>query len=63
MLAADYLVDFGPGPGDHGGRVVASGSVSDVLANQSENSLTAKYLIGEESIEMPVERKNPTDDG
>jgi excinuclease ABC subunit A len=59
MLAADYLVDFGPGPGAHGGRVVASGSVYDVLANQSENSLTAKYLIGEESIEMPVERKKP----
>lgn len=59
MFAADYLVDFGPGPGSHGGRVVAFGTVSDVLTKQRENSLTAKYLVGEETIETPVERKKP----
>ena len=59
MFAADYLVDFGPGPGSHGGRVVASGTVSDVLTKQRENSLTAKFLVGEETIETPAERKKP----
>lgn len=59
MLASDYLVDFGPGPGVHGGRVVASGAVSDVLTSQRDNSLTAKYLVGDESIEIPAERKKP----
>lgn len=57
MFAADYLVDFGPGPGVHGGQVVASGTVGDVLIEQCESSLTAKYLSGKETIEIPAERK------
>ncbi len=59
MFAADHLVDFGPGPGVHGGHVVASGSVASVLTEQTNNSLTAKYLVGEEKIEIPSERKKP----
>ncbi|MDO5309679.1 MAG: excinuclease ABC subunit UvrA [Planctomycetia bacterium] len=57
MLAADYLVDFGPGPGSHGGQAVASGSVADVLCNQRESSLTARYLAGDESIPTPKQRR------
>lgn len=56
MRAADYLVDFGPGPGVHGGEVVAAGPVADVLAAKSE-SVTARYLRGEESIPVPAVRK------
>ena len=59
MLAADYLVDFGPGPGTHGGQIVASGAVDRVLANERDRSLTARYLAGEEQIDVPTERKKP----
>ena len=45
MLAADYLVDIGPGAGVHGGEIVAQGTPNDVIDN--ENSLTGKYLKGE----------------
>ena len=48
MLAADYLVDIGPGAGVHGGRVVASGTPSQVMANKE--SLTGQYLSGEKFI-------------
>ena len=51
MLAADYLVDIGPGAGDEGGYVVASGTPDEVMANP--NSLTGKYLKGELKIEVP----------
>ena len=61
MLASDYLVDFGPGPGVHGGRVIASGTVPDVVSNQRRHSATAKFLAGEESIEIPKTRKKPDD--
>lgn len=60
MLAADYIVDFGPGPGIRGGEVVASGGLRDVLKNSA--SLTAKYLTGEEQIEVPTARR-PIDAG
>ncbi|MBQ1278461.1 MAG: excinuclease ABC subunit UvrA, partial [Thermoguttaceae bacterium] len=59
MLASDYLVDFGPGPGVRGGKVVAVGSVADVLQNRREESLTARFLTGEEEIAVPKERKAP----
>lgn len=59
MLSADYLVDFGPGPGSRGGQIVANGSVVDVLQNQRENSLTARFLVGDESIPIPAKRKEP----
>lgn len=55
MRAADYLVDFGPGPGVRGGRVVAAGSYADVLGN--ETSLTAQYLTGTRRIEVPRQRR------
>ena len=54
MLAADYLVDIGPGAGVHGGEIVAAGTVSEVL--NSPTSLTAKYLRGEYFIPVPKYR-------
>ena len=57
MLAADYLVDFGPGPGQHGGRIVANGPVADVLKQKHTESLTTKYLLGEERIPLPAKRR------
>jgi len=55
MLAADYLVDIGPGAGIHGGEVVAKGTPEEVMKNP--NSLTGKYLTGELKIEVPSERR------
>ena len=55
MMAADYLVDIGPGPGDAGGKVVASGSPKEVM--QNKKSLTGKYLTGEYKIEVPKTRR------
>ncbi len=52
---ADYIIDLGPGAGEHGGRVVASGTLEDVLA--SAESLTGKYLRGELKIEIPPTRR------
>ncbi|RPF54378.1 excinuclease ABC subunit UvrA [Aquisalibacillus elongatus] len=55
MLAADYLVDIGPGAGAQGGEVVAAGSPSEVM--EVKESLTGKYLSGEEFIPLPTERR------
>ncbi len=55
MLAADYLVDVGPEAGDRGGRIVAAGTPSEVMAN--DNSVTGRYLSGKECIEMPKTRR------
>ena len=55
MLAADYLVDIGPKAGVHGGEVVAEGTPEEVMKNP--NSLTGKYLTGEEKIEVPAKRR------
>ena len=55
MLQADYLVDIGPGAGLHGGNVVAAGTPEEVMKNK--NSLTGKYLTGEEKIEVPETRR------
>ncbi len=52
MRAADYLVDFGPGPGVRGGEVVAAGTFADVLANA--DSLTGQYLSGTKQIAIPA---------
>jgi len=59
MRAADHLVDFGPGPGVKGGAVVAAGRF-DQVANDPA-SLTGSYLSGRSRIEVPRERKAPTD--
>lgn len=55
MKASDYLVDIGPGAGEHGGYVVAKGTPEEVMAN--ENSLTGKYLTGKLKIEVPKTRR------
>jgi excinuclease ABC subunit A len=61
MRAADYIVDMGPGAGEHGGRVVASGTLEEILA--SEKSLTGQYLSGRKTIPLPEKRRtgNGTD--
>lgn len=61
MLASDYLVDFGPGPGFHGGQIVAQGPVKEVFRKKYPLSLTRQYLLGEERIACPEERKKPGD--
>ena len=55
MLAADYLIDIGPGAGDNGGQVIAAGTPEEVMKNK--NSLTGKYLTGELKIEVPKKRR------
>ena len=55
MRAADYLVDFGPGPGVRGGHVVAAGTPAEVFANK--DSLTAQYLTGTKEIAVPKQRR------
>ena len=57
MRAADYVVDIGPGAGEHGGRVVAAGSVEDIIS--CEESLTGQYLSGKKKIEVPEKRVEP----
>lgn len=55
MLEADYLVDIGPGAGDNGGQVVASGTPQEVM--QNKNSITGDYLSGRKCIEIPKIRR------
>ncbi len=55
MRAADFLVDLGPGAGEHGGDVVAAGTPDEVVANP--NSLTGRYLAGVEAIAVPETRR------
>ena len=57
MLAADYIVDIGPGAGSHGGEVVACGTAEDIM--QVEESVTGQYLSGKCSIPVPKERRIP----
>lgn len=61
MFASDYMVDIGPGPGVHGGEVVVSGYVADLLTAKKNisNSLTLAYLRGEEKINIPAKRRAP----
>ena len=58
MLAADYIVDIGPGAGEHGGQVVAVGNAQEIMKNP--NSVTGAYLSGKIKIPVPTERKKPT---
>ncbi len=55
MMAADYLVDVGPGAGRDGGRIVASGTPKEVMKNK--DSITGRYLAGTEKIEVPKKRR------
>jgi len=57
MLAADYVVDIGPGAGSHGGEVVACGTAEEIM--QVEESVTGKYLSGELRIPVPSSRRKP----
>jgi excinuclease ABC subunit A len=57
MLAADHLVDLGPGAGEHGGHVIAEGTPKEVARNSA--SLTGQYLSGKRRIEVPAERREP----
>jgi excinuclease ABC subunit A len=57
MEAADWLIDIGPGAGEHGGHVVAQGTVAQVKANPE--SITGQYLSGKRSIEVPLVRRPP----
>jgi excinuclease ABC subunit A len=54
---ADWVVDIGPGAGEHGGHVVVSGTVDDLV--KSENSVTGAYLSGRKAIEVPHKRRKP----
>ncbi|HXR60911.1 MAG TPA: excinuclease ABC subunit UvrA, partial [Solirubrobacterales bacterium] len=58
MMAADHLVDLGPGAGEHGGHVIAAGTPKEVARNAS--SLTGQYLSGKKQIEVPAQRRQPT---
>lgn len=57
MLAADHLIDIGPGAGVHGGEIVAQGTPNQVMKNKK--SLTGQYLSGKKQIEMPGTRRKP----
>ena len=57
MRESDYIVDIGPGAGEHGGRLVACGTVDDIIA--SKESVTGAYLSGKKKIEIPGERRQP----
>lgn len=58
MREADYIVDVGPGAGEHGGEIVAVGTVKDIIKNK--NSITGAYLSGRERIPVPAERAKPS---
>lgn len=57
MLEADYIVDIGPGAGEHGGEVVAAGTAKEIMRNK--NSITGAYLSGRMQIPVPEVRKEP----
>ena len=58
MLAADHIVDIGPGAGEHGGELVAQGTAQDIMNNPQ--SITGAYLSGKVQIPVPEERRKPT---
>ena len=58
IRTADYVVDLGPGAGEHGGEVIFQGTPADLLTD-SNGSLTAAYLRGDRSIETPAKRRQP----
>ena len=58
MLAADYIVDIGPGAGAHGGEVVATGTAEDIM--KVPESVTGQYLSGKKKIPVPTSRRTPS---
>jgi excinuclease ABC subunit A len=59
IMAADYVVDIGPGAGEHGGQIISQGTPKEVMTD--EKSLTGQYLSGRKKIEVPRERHAPDD--
>ncbi len=57
MLAADHLIDIGPGAGVHGGEIISQGTPAEVM--DDPNSLTGQYLSGKKFIPLPIERRKP----
>jgi excinuclease ABC, A subunit len=55
IRAADYIVDIGPGAGVHGGDIIATGTIDEIM--NAEESLTGQYLSGEKAIAIPTDRK------
>lgn len=62
IRSADYLVDFGPGAGVHGGKVVAEGPMPEILKDKNQNSLTLDFLRGVREIEIPETRRKVSKD-
>ncbi len=58
MLEADYIVDIGPGAGEHGGQVVATGTAKDIM--KCKESITGQYLSGKKQVPVPGNRRVPT---
>ncbi len=58
MRAADFIVDIGPGAGEHGGEVIATGTAADIMACPA--SITGQYLSGEKQIPVPQKRRTPS---
>lgn len=59
MFAADYVIDIGPGAGEHGGEMIAAGTAEEIM--NVEESITGAYLSGKIQIPIPKERKKPSD--
>ncbi len=59
IRSADWVVDVGPGAGEHGGLIIGSGTPEEIIANP--NSLTGQYLSGARSISVPAKRRKPTE--
>ncbi len=57
LRSADYVVDIGPGPGEHGGHIVAHGTVQDLM--NAPDSITGQYLSGKKRIPVPMQRRLP----
>ncbi|MGB3963232.1 MAG: excinuclease ABC subunit UvrA [Tepidanaerobacteraceae bacterium] len=59
MRTADYIIDIGPGAGEHGGKIVACGPIEDI--EKSEESITGQYLSGKKQIPIPKKRRKPNE--
>ncbi|WP_129596630.1 excinuclease ABC subunit UvrA [Anaerophilus nitritogenes] len=57
MYAADHIIDIGPGAGEHGGNIIAAGTIEDI--KKCDASITGQYLSGKKKIEIPKERRSP----
>ncbi len=55
IMEADYILDLGPGAGEHGGEIIAEGTIDEILA--SDDSITGQYLSGKKKIEVPAKRR------